>query len=252
MMYHIKKRALTLVEGATHVALLDKCRKNAFTLAEVLITLGIIGVVAALTLSNLVMNFREKQTISQFNRNVSMFSQAFTQMANDNGGKLTNLFGPWGDFRHLDVDFYKQYFKLTKMCIPYGSYSECMPYTVYSLDRETVTNEVCGTYNQVGLLADGTIFCIAMPNGRDEGWEDRFYLAVDMNGFKGPNATGYDIFQFYIKNNGTVTYSSIGSCDRSLKGNGRAGWRCSEWIMKKGNMDYLRRNTPNSSDEWNN
>ena len=38
-----------------------KSRKVAFTLAEVLITLGIIGVVAALTLPSVINNFREKQ-----------------------------------------------------------------------------------------------------------------------------------------------------------------------------------------------
>ena len=36
--------------------------KKGFTLAEVLITLGIIGVVAALTLPSLITNYRKKQT----------------------------------------------------------------------------------------------------------------------------------------------------------------------------------------------
>ena len=42
-----RKTAFTLAEGATHVENCNDCRKTAFTLAEVLITLGIIGVVAA-------------------------------------------------------------------------------------------------------------------------------------------------------------------------------------------------------------
>ena len=48
------KIAFTLAEGATHVALWNNQRKIAFTLAEVLITLGIIGVVAALTIPALI------------------------------------------------------------------------------------------------------------------------------------------------------------------------------------------------------
>ena len=39
--------------------------KKGFTLAEVLITLGIIGVVAALTLPSLITNYRKKQTVAQ-------------------------------------------------------------------------------------------------------------------------------------------------------------------------------------------
>ena len=42
-----------------------RLRKSAFTLAEVLITLGIIGVVAALTIPSIVADYRNKQTATQ-------------------------------------------------------------------------------------------------------------------------------------------------------------------------------------------
>ena len=47
------KKGFTLAEDATHVNMLKCSRKSAFTLAEVLITLGIIGVVAAMTMPTL-------------------------------------------------------------------------------------------------------------------------------------------------------------------------------------------------------
>ena len=50
-------------EGATHVANSQNIRRAAFTLAEVLITLGIIGVVAALTMPNIIHKYRNKETI---------------------------------------------------------------------------------------------------------------------------------------------------------------------------------------------
>lgn len=56
----MKRIAFTLAEDATHVAHWDNSRKIAFTLAEVLITLGIIGVVAALTIPTLMANHRKK------------------------------------------------------------------------------------------------------------------------------------------------------------------------------------------------
>ena len=43
--------------------------KFAFTLAEVLVTLGIIGVVAAITMPTLVANNREKQLITALKKN---------------------------------------------------------------------------------------------------------------------------------------------------------------------------------------
>ena len=48
--------AFTLAEGASHGDILDGSCKVAFTLAEVLITLGIIGIVAALTLPAFISN----------------------------------------------------------------------------------------------------------------------------------------------------------------------------------------------------
>ena len=51
-----KSFGFTLAEGATHVAHCNNKQLFGFTLAEVLITLGIIGVVAAITLPTLIQN----------------------------------------------------------------------------------------------------------------------------------------------------------------------------------------------------
>ena len=50
----IRRDAFNLVKDNTHVATSDNLRRAAFTLAEVLITLGIIGVVAAMTMPSLI------------------------------------------------------------------------------------------------------------------------------------------------------------------------------------------------------
>lgn len=225
---------------------------NAFTLSEVLITLGIIGIVAAMTLPTVINKYRDKQILTQFNHAVSLFSQGFMAMANDNGGKLTNIMesGPWNDFRHLKEDFYKQYFKIQKMCIPYGSFTECIPYKYKALDKATEATNFCSTYRHIAILSNGMIFCLGMPNGREDGWENRFELEVDINGLKGPNVLGIDGFKFYITNNGVLKYSKIGTCDLSMIGNGYNGHRCSEWIIKHQNLDYLYKAYPNGAPEW--
>ena len=57
--------------------------KLAFTLAEVLITLGIIGVVAALTIPNLINNYKAKRLHTQFLKSYSTVQQVFKQMEAD-------------------------------------------------------------------------------------------------------------------------------------------------------------------------
>lgn len=80
-----KKIAFTLSKGATHIATCGNNKKFAFTLAEVLITLGIIGVVAAMTMPSLIANYQEKQRVSQLKKVYSALSQAFVTAVQENG-----------------------------------------------------------------------------------------------------------------------------------------------------------------------
>ncbi|MDR1327072.1 MAG: prepilin-type N-terminal cleavage/methylation domain-containing protein [Heliobacteriaceae bacterium] len=58
-------------------------KKKAFTLAEVLITLGIIGVVAALTIPSLIAKHKEKETVSKLKNIFSTLSNAYTLILNE-------------------------------------------------------------------------------------------------------------------------------------------------------------------------
>ena len=66
-----KHNAFTLAEGATHVGIFHITRRVAFTLAEVLITLGIIGIVSAMTIPTLVTNYQERS----FNTSATVFER---------------------------------------------------------------------------------------------------------------------------------------------------------------------------------
>ena len=70
------KSAFTLAEGATHTEMFGKARKSAFTLAEVLITLGIIGVVAAMTMPTLINSTQGAQYKTAYKKALSVMSQA--------------------------------------------------------------------------------------------------------------------------------------------------------------------------------
>ena len=76
-----------MAEGASHGAVSDSNRKVAFTLAEVLITLGIIGVVAAMTLPALIQNYKKQVVETRMKKFYSNINQAIQFSENDNGDK---------------------------------------------------------------------------------------------------------------------------------------------------------------------
>lgn len=57
--------------------------KKGFTLAEVLITLGIIGIVAAMTIPNLMNNYTQKRNINTWKKAYAEFTQLAKQISYD-------------------------------------------------------------------------------------------------------------------------------------------------------------------------
>ena len=75
-MRFIMKKGFTPAECATHADMFKGSHKNAFTLAEVLITLGIIGVVAAMTLPAVIQNYRNHVVETRLQKFYTVFNQA--------------------------------------------------------------------------------------------------------------------------------------------------------------------------------
>lgn len=79
------------------------------------------------------------------------------------------------------------------------------------------------------------------------------YFGVDLNGEKGPNVQGMDIFKFKVTESEDIKLfgsHDSGSCDKDLRNSPRNDSRYSEWIMKYWNIDYLHRSVANWSQEW--
>ena len=90
--------------GATHVDISDNIRRVAFTLAEVLITLGIIGVVAAMTIPTLVANFRKAKVETDLKTSYSILQNLVKLSTVENGDPST-----WG-ITNDDHDTFDKYF----------------------------------------------------------------------------------------------------------------------------------------------
>ena len=190
--------------GATHVVHWNNSRKIAFTLAEVLVTLGIIGVVSAMTVPTLMQNYQRQSYVTQLHKVYNELTQAFLQFKNDrNAIWLSEA----GHVRHQDMmPFMKQYFKVVQDC---GKTSTpCFASSYKNLSGSTfelTTKDEDATY--YGVLASGASFGIK-SDGIDTGTnytDDFLYrIAIDVNGQKGPNIYGRDLFILYIFSDGVV------------------------------------------------
>lgn len=156
-------------------------KRTAFTLAEVLITLGVIGVVAALTLPVLITKYQKQQTVTQLKKAYTEINQAIKLSELENG-EITN----WHVEDNLEAqhnfarNYIIKYFKTAKVCIP--SNSDC--FEANAIDKYFSFITVSG-YSVMGWTHSA-------GNG---GW-----LYIDINGpKKGANKMGKDIFPLVMQ-----------------------------------------------------
>lgn len=200
--------------------------QKAFTLAEVLITLGIIGVVAAMTIPILLNNSQDKALISGLKKELAVISQATAVIASDNGGNLQGLFQSGGSpASDINVDYFAKYIKNSKVCHGNIDSGGCWHKDGTWYDNNgTAANLNGATSSFYGLnsglaLADGSLLITGQGTSNCTlgymGWENTgmnggwcpptcLVLFVDVNGFNKPNRTGKDIFALSINDPGIV------------------------------------------------
>lgn len=179
---------------------------RAFTLAEVLITLGIIGVVASITIPTLIKNTQDAEFKTKMKKGFSVLSQATMSLASDNGGTIPT-YGTYDQF----MSAYSDYLSYIKVC--YQGDTSCS--TGNGNDYKTYSGAAWpggwpfDAGRAAGVLKDGTVFYFAYL-GIAQGWRitDRQncigHVIIDTNGAKGPNQTTKDIWELLIGNDGRV------------------------------------------------
>lgn len=242
-----------------------------FTLAEVLITLTIIGVVASMTIPTLMNNYQKKEYTTRLKKFYVTANEALKLMSLDKGCtndlRCTGLFDSGTNHQSLGDEFVK-YFKVAKDCgtaLNQGCWSTVTnEYYDGSGTNENWDNYVAYKF----ITADGMSFYIHnYANGCGGDWSTGAtrnmsqtcgYIRVDVNGpEKGPNYRGRDIFQFWITNGkGALLYPQCGIDDnyngtnnwwrnpsteaiRGCHSGSKGGWACSGRIMEENwEMNY--------------
>lgn len=235
-----------------------------FTLAEVLITLGIIGIVAAMTLPMLIQKQQEKIAVTQLKKTYTVFSQAYLRAVEANGPAeswdLGTTNSPAGAQNLYNI--FKPYLLKVEECnLKHGCFYDG---TYKSLNGSSYAWQP-STHDKYarGILADGVAFlfwsggnnCNYDVSESGQGKYSRICgsLYVDINGYKNPNRAGVDYFSFHITKWGVIPAGGFDykapfghKCVYNDKSNVN-GLACTAWVIANGNMDYLRRDI---SSEW--
>ena len=174
----------------------------AFTLAEVLITLGIIGVVAALTLPNLVANYKKQVLATQLKVESNMLENSFKKiLANEEVDDLNNT--PLFDEQ---VSLNKEYY------ISQTGFSE-----IPNDSKMAFVKEVRKKKRSIPIFYSNNGGCFAIKPHRIMKTEPYYpQVYVDVNCDKGPNMLGYDHFVIPFDTHGKPKIISVGFCSRSL------------------------------------
>ena len=164
-------------------------KKIGFTLAEVIITIGIIGVVAAMTIPTLIHRAQNKILENQTKHFYAMMTQAFRRyMADENTETLTLTPLNWNDDiseeeiqEHWDK-FIKSYLKVAKEC---QNERDCFSEKVQVLSGGKIEIESIIYGRKSYALMNGYTLSVLLFPSYSPG-----SLVVDVNGKKGPNIRG--------------------------------------------------------------
>ena len=223
-------------------------KRAAFTLAEVLITLAIIGIVAALTIPTLISNYRKNVVVTQLKKVNSTLAQVFMTSQAENG---TAGFEPTAqNVNKFYETYWKPYFRVAKECDTYADcgYSKSVPFTRPNGGYDSLL--VAGTGRKAFLTNDGILYTVALYTINDADLSinpNSSTIIVDLNGSNGPNRYGQDVFIFNYKYGKSVFPKGFDLTDEevredcSMSGRGhtcaeavkRNNWEIPDWYPIK-------------------
>jgi prepilin-type N-terminal cleavage/methylation domain-containing protein len=209
-------------------------KNRGFTLAEVLITLAIVGVVAALTIPSLINKCQKIVWAKQAQENYAILTQAFKRILADNNTTSLEQTEVWSkitgggidycaDPTTNDIEFWTEFGKYIKISSDYIDIKgEEDHITIYENDYDKIGFPY--SYNIIYLSNGAQLFyfdltkkayrltestCTKIKTLGGNVCNRIVFFDMDVNGDKGPNTYGRDIFEFFISDEG-ILYPSGG------------------------------------------
>ncbi len=174
-----------------YLSALVPSKRAAFTLAEVLITLGIIGVVAALTIPSVMAKYKHKELETRFKKSYSLVSQATADLAIEYNACNVE------DANEIREHIFSKLKKIKNATIETQTNTLNYSFKTYNMnDTNAQIHPNClglGHKANYIITPDGAVisFCTNATMGN--------LISIDTNGFKKkPNAYGHDLFFFII------------------------------------------------------
>lgn len=234
--------------------------KKAFTLAEILIVLGIIGIVADMTIPTLISKSNERITVTKLKKSYSILSQAYAMATLENETPEN-----WGMTAGIEEHEYQEdtpeeksnspeialsyispYLKIIKNC---GQKPGCFPEKYKYLDGTPAKVDSSKT-SAKAQLADGTLLLIDVHSptcNMNYGDTDALQsvcgsINIDTNGPNPPNQFGKDIFIFWYTKHGIIPLGLEADKADGFEmqcSDKTSGFGCAAWVIYNENLDYL-------------
>lgn len=237
--------------------------KTAFSLAGTLITLMIIGVIAVITIPNLITKYQKKVWTTKLQQSYNMISNVHTELLQELGSVNDWPFSGWDEFNNgshkSNANLNALYAKKLKAknCTPNGpdTYTNCpnfKRYTIFKLNGEKLAN-AGWDFNSpfytsyIILLQNGALLSTTFRSNAGGGYRWDLYslkipvmYRIDVNGEQKPNTMGRDIFTFALYDGENTLNPFRGFKDSPNDCNkDDIGWTCAERLLRNGwKMDY--------------
>lgn len=213
--------------------------QKAFTLSEILITLGIIGVIAAITLPSLIQIKQKKELETAFKKSYANFYNAYNK-AKINEPPLWDDIDRVNSYPEIAKAIYKEYIKIENINTDTNK-KYLSKIRTYNL-KKAVLPECSQLFRNEGsvITPDGSAVSVSQNCGRN-------WVIIDTNGInKGPNAYGHDVFSFNISQTGIFeptsseaegNYDENGNREEGYNNSPEAANKCS--LESKSNINGI-------------
>ena len=189
-----------------------------FTLSEVLITLVIIGIVAAITIPTLYASYKKKQYVVQLKRDYGILTNGFKKILADNGVTRvsdTTLWTTIDSGGNCPDECLKE---LEKTFVTLKKFKRDTNRNIDKIKYKNLSRpgeEELSYWGRI-LLADGSIFYLQLRKTPDLAYAANGNpgslgaINVDVNGAAPPNTWGRDLFRFVLFDDGSIVGQNSG------------------------------------------